>query len=100
MSLITTNNLAKFYGPDEVFSGVTVEIPRGARIALVGPNGAGKTTLLKLIIGQDLATEGNITRSRGLRMGFLPQRPELLGDHALWDEMLTAFDDLRVLETE
>lgn len=100
MSLLTTHNLSKFYGPDEVFSGVSVEIPHGARIALVGPNGAGKTTLLKLLIGQDIATDGNITRVRGLRIGFLPQRPELLGHHTLWDEMLSAFTDLRALEAE
>src|SRR5829696_4075030 len=100
MSLISTSNLSKFYGPDEVFSGVSVEVPHGARIALVGPNGTGKTTLLRLLIGQDLATEGNVTRARGLRIGFLPQRPELLGDHTLWNEMLTAFDDLRALEAE
>lgn len=100
MSLLTTNALSKYYGPDEVFSGVTVEIPQRARIALVGPNGAGKTTLLNILVGLDMPTEGSIAAARGLRMGFLPQRPELLGDHVLWEEQLHAFDDLRHIERQ
>ncbi|MCA9896295.1 MAG: ATP-binding cassette domain-containing protein, partial [Anaerolineae bacterium] len=46
MSLLSANKLTKFYGPDEIFSDISVEVPPGARIALVGPNGAGKTTLV------------------------------------------------------
>jgi len=51
MSILTANNLSKSYGDDTIFSGVSLDIPHGARIALVGPNGAGKTTLLNLLIG-------------------------------------------------
>ena len=45
MPLLAASGLSKFYGADEVFSNVNLEIPASARIALVGPNGAGKTTL-------------------------------------------------------
>ena len=100
MSILTATNLAKEFGPDEIFSGVSVEIPHGARIALVGPNGAGKTTLLHLLIGLDLPSEGQVTRMRGLRIGFLPQRPELYGEHTVREEMLTAFAPLRQMEAE
>jgi ATP-binding cassette subfamily F protein 3 len=100
MSILTASNLCKFYGPDEIFSGVSVEIPHRARIALVGPNGVGKTTLLHLLTGLDIPTEGTVTRAKGLRIGFLPQRPELAGAHTLWEEMLSAFTDLREMEAE
>ncbi|HLU08971.1 MAG TPA: ABC-F family ATP-binding cassette domain-containing protein [Oceanobacillus sp.] len=100
MSILTVSNLTKFYGPDEIFSGVTAEIPHRARIALVGPNGAGKTTLLNILAGLDIPTEGSVTKAKGLRIGFLPQRPELMGDHVLWDEMLSAFAELREMEAE
>jgi ATP-binding cassette subfamily F protein 3 len=100
MSLLTTTGLGKSFGGDNLFEGVTVEIPHGAKIALVGPNGAGKTTLIRLLIGLDEPTKGTITRARGLTMGFLPQRPEIVSDKPLWDEMLTAFDDLRRLEAK
>jgi ATP-binding cassette subfamily F protein 3 len=100
MSLLTGNNLAKEFGPDEIFRGVNVDIPHKARVALVGPNGAGKTTLLNILIGADTPSEGTVSRAKGLRMGFLPQRPELHGHHTLWEELLTAFDDLRRLEAD
>ena len=100
MSLISASNLAKEFGPDEIFSGISVEIPKGARIALVGPNGAGKTTLLNLLVGLDIPSGGTISRARGVRVGYLTQRPELSGAHVLWDEMLTAFTELRALEAE
>ncbi|MGQ9909543.1 MAG: ABC-F family ATP-binding cassette domain-containing protein [Candidatus Flexifilum sp.] len=100
MSLLTGRGLGMAYGADTIFSGVTIEIPQRARIALVGPNGAGKTTLLRLLIGQEMPTEGEIARARGLRIGFLPQRPEVLGDHVLYDELLSAFAELRQREAE
>jgi len=100
MSLLTASNLTKFYGPDEVFSGITVEVPHRSRIALVGPNGVGKTTLLNILIGLDMPTEGEVHMARGARIGFLPQRPELAGEHSLWDEQLSAFRHLQQMEAE
>ena len=100
MSLLTAFNVAKSFGPDDIFEGVSVEIPHAARVALVGPNGAGKTTLLRILIGADTPDAGTVTLARGTRIGFLPQRPELAGAHTLWDEQLAAFADLRRVETQ
>ena len=100
MSLLTTHELAKSYGPDDIFDDISIEIPQRARIALVGPNGEGKTTLLNLLVGLDIPSEGTISTAKGLRMGFLPQRPELHGTHTLWEEQLHAFDHLREMEAE
>ena len=98
MSLLTANNLGKFYGADEVLSDISIAIPAGARIALVGPNGAGKTTLINILAGIDLATSGAVHVARGVRIAFLPQRAELVGEHSLWREQLKAFADLREME--
>ncbi len=100
MSLLTAHNLAKEFGADEIFSGVNVEVPHKARIALVGPNGAGKTTLLSLLIGLDTPSDGTVSRTKNLKIGWLPQRPELYGDHTIHEEMLTAFTGLREMEAE
>ncbi len=100
MSLLTATNLAKSYGPDDIFDSISIEIPHRARIALVGPNGAGKTTLLNLLVGYDTPSEGNISIAKGTRIGFLPQRPELAGDHTIWEEMLNAFTEIRRMESK
>ncbi len=98
MALVTLSNVAKSFGASDIFARVSASIPRGARIALVGSNGVGKTTLLTLIVGLDTPTAGTITRARGLTMGYLPQRPELSGQHSLWEEMMRVFGGLREME--
>jgi ATP-binding cassette subfamily F protein 3 len=99
MSLVVGQGLSKVYGGDEIFSGVSVEIPHKARIALVGPNGAGKTTLVSLLIGLETPTEGTVSVAKSARIGYLPQRPEMAGGHTLWEEQLRAFQALRQMET-
>ncbi len=100
MSLLTGTQLAKSYGPDDIFAGVDLAIPHGARVGLVGPNGAGKTTLLRLLAGLEEPSAGVVQRSKGLRLGYLPQEAALYSEGTLWQEMLSAFDDLRAREAE
>lgn len=100
MSLLVASELSKFYGPDEVFANVSVDIPHQSRIALVGPNGAGKTTLLNILAGIDTPTTGTVTTARGISIGFLPQRPEMAGTHTLYEEALSAFASLRQMEAQ
>lgn len=100
MSILTTSNLAKSFGADDIFSGVTLSIPRGARIAIVGPNGIGKTTLLRILVGLEEPSAGSLQRAKGLKIGYLPQEAELSSGDTLWDECLTAFTELRRQESE
>jgi ATP-binding cassette subfamily F protein 3 len=95
MSDLTVSNLAKSYGPDDIFEGVSCGIPHGAKIALVGPNGSGKTTLLRAIAGLEEPTAGTIHRAKGLDVGYLPQQADFSGTGTLWEAMLEVFTDLR-----
>lgn len=95
MSVIVGTDLAQSYGAQDVFEGLSFEIPRGSRVALVGPNGSGKTTLLRIIAGLDQPTAGRIRRARGLRIGYLPQQAQLEGKGTLWEAMEAAFADLQ-----
>ncbi len=100
MSVLMGQNLARSFGDVDIFGGVNVAIPHGARIALVGPNGAGKTTLLRILAGLDAPSEGVIARAKGTSIGYLPQEAEfsLSGDQTLWEEMLAAFSALLAQE--
>jgi ATP-binding cassette, subfamily F, member 3 len=100
MSILSAADLAKSFGADDVFSNVSLSVPRGARIAIVGPNGIGKTTLLRILVGEDEPTSGKVARSRGLTFSYLPQEADLTADHSLWEECLSAFDELRLQEAE
>jgi ATP-binding cassette subfamily F protein 3 len=100
MSLITINNLAKSFGPDDIFSQVTASIPQKGRIGLVGPNGVGKTTLLRILLGLEEASEGSVHRARNLTTGYLPQEASFEESGDLWNACQTVFQDLRRRQKE
>ena len=60
------------HGSARVFENVSFLLD-GARTALVGENGAGKTTLLRCLSGELELDKGQVVKSRGLRVGYLPQ---------------------------
>jgi ATP-binding cassette subfamily F protein 3 len=106
MSVISASNLKKSFGAQDVFSDISLSVPQRARIALVGPNGIGKSTLLHLLVGIEKPDQGSVQRSRGMKIGFLPQeasyssqtRAEL--ESTLWDYSLGALSYLRSQEEE
>ncbi|MBL8062135.1 MAG: ABC-F family ATP-binding cassette domain-containing protein [Anaerolineales bacterium] len=94
MALITTNNLTKSYGATDIFAGITVSIEKGSRLGIVGPNGVGKTTLLRILAGEDEASTGTVTRTRGVRSGYLSQEADFKMEGTLWDACHSVFEDL------
>ncbi len=98
MSLVTTHNLAKSFDPVDIFTGLSLSIPNGARIALVGANGIGKTTLLRIIAREETASAGEVHYARGLTVGYLPQESVLESHRTLWEECLLPFGEIRAQE--
>lgn len=72
MALITLRDLG-MVTPQILFQNLTLGIGPGDRIGLVAANGAGKSTLLRCIAGQMEPDAGQVTLSRGARMGFVEQ---------------------------
>lgn len=73
MSILQVHTLSKYFGAEHIFSGVSFNVARGDRVAIVGVNGAGKSTLLRIIAGEESATSGAIVPARGVRMAYLAQ---------------------------
>ncbi len=100
MSLITVSSLSKSFGAEDLFSGVSFSITKGARLAVVGPNGIGKTTLLRILTGQEEPSSGTVTRARSLRVGYLSQEADFELTGSLWDVCLEPFAELMRMEGE
>ena len=94
MALITTSSLTKSYGATDIFSNLTLSIEKGSRLGIVGPNGVGKTTLLRILAGEDEASTGSVTRSRGVRSGYLSQEADFKMEGTLWDACHSVFENL------
>ena len=68
-------------------------VQRGEKVGIVGPNGSGKTTLLKLILGQELPSEGTIWVSPSARIGYMDQELSNLDLKAsVLEEVLGSFE--------
>ena len=72
MTVINIRNLGVTLSAP-LFSQLNLVVNAGDRIGLVAANGRGKSTLLRCIAGTIEATEGEITRSRGLTVGYVEQ---------------------------
>jgi ATP-binding cassette, subfamily F, member 3 len=92
-TVLTVNNLAKFFGPDEIFRDVSFQVADREHVALVGVNGAGKSTLLRIIAGVDAASEGEIAVARGARVAVLAQEPRFESQRTVRQEAQLAFDE-------
>jgi ATP-binding cassette subfamily F protein 3 len=94
MILLSVTDVTRHFGPEPVLAGVTFEIRPGEKVGLVGPNGAGKTTLLRIVAGKDEPDSGSVEVHASARIEYLEQQPEWLPGRALWDEAMTALEDL------
>jgi ATP-binding cassette ChvD family protein len=66
-----------FPGGKKVLENITLAFLPGAKIGVLGVNGAGKSTLLRIMAGLDHDFSGEAWAADGVRVGFLPQEPEL-----------------------
>jgi ATP-binding cassette ChvD family protein len=76
--VFTMQDLRKVVPPDRVIlDGITLAFLPGAKIGVLGANGSGKSSLLKIMAGVDKEFLGEARPADGLRVGWLPQEPEL-----------------------
>ncbi len=74
MSLISLKDLSLVRSAP-LFAGLNLSIAKGDRLGLVAANGRGKSSLLRILAGEEEASGGTLTRSRGLVTAFAPQMP-------------------------
>src|SRR5438477_1076948 len=67
----------------QILKNVSLSFHPGAKIGLLGLNGAGKSTVLKIMAGLDKDIEGEATAMPGIRIGYLPQEPQLEPGHTV-----------------
>ncbi len=80
--VFSMNRVGKTVPPKrQILKDISLSFLPGAKIGVLGLNGSGKSTLLKIMAGIDKEIEGEAIAMPGIRIGYLPQEPELDPEH-------------------
>ena len=95
--VIEAESLAKGYGGDPIFTGLTFSVPRGAVVGLVGPNGTGKTTLFKMIAGEEQPDSGTLKLGSTVQLSYVDQhRHDLGAENTVFQEITGGTEHIEV----
>lgn len=92
-TILTVHELAKAFGPDEIFRDVSFQVADREHVALVGVNGAGKSTLLRIVSGFDTPSHGEVSIARGARVAVLAQEARFDSERTVRQEAHLAFEE-------
>ena len=92
VSYLQVEGLSKAFGVDVLFEDITFGIAEGEKIGLIAKNGTGKSTLLDILAGIASQDSGTVIYRNNLRVGYLPQLPDLGGAHTVLDACLHGDD--------
>lgn len=77
----TMNRVGKIVPPKrEILKDISLSFFPGAKIGVLGLNGSGKSTLLRIMAGVDTDIQGEARAMPGIKVGYLPQEPQLNPD--------------------
>ncbi|MGX1322328.1 ATPase subunit of ABC transporter with duplicated ATPase domains [Bradyrhizobium sp. USDA 377] len=86
--MIRLDNVSKQAGHQILFIEASAALNKGEKIGLVGPNGAGKTTLFRMIAGEELPDEGQVSTDRGITIGYFNQDVGEMSGHSAVAEVM------------
>ncbi|NVD06166.1 zinc ABC transporter ATP-binding protein ZnuC [Vibrio sp. JPW-9-11-11] len=76
-TLVELTDISVVFDQRKVLDKVSLRLNRGEITTLIGPNGAGKSTLVKVLLGLQRQFSGSISRVKGLKIGYVPQKLKL-----------------------
>ncbi len=98
--MIRIDNISKSNSHRILFIETSAALNRGEKIGLVGPNGAGKTTLFRMIIGDELPDEGQVTVEKGVTVGYFDQNVGEMGGRSAVAEVMDGAGPVSIVAAE
>ncbi len=97
----TMNRVSKVVpGGRKILENISLSFFPGAKIGVLGLNGSGKSTLLRIMAGIDTAIDGEARPQKGIKVGFLPQEPQLDASKNVRGNVEDGVAELKSLLTE
>ena len=89
------NRVSKTVPPKrQILKDISLSFFPGAKIGVLGLNGSGKSTLLKIMAGVDKEIEGEAIPMPGIKIGYLPQEPQLNNEHSVRESVEEAMGEV------
>jgi len=98
--MLQLTGAGKRFGPKTLFEDANWLITPDERTGLVGGNGTGKSTLLKVLAGLEQLDYGELQRTKGMTLGYLPQDGLALSGRTIFEECLSVFHATQEMERE
>src|ERR1700710_2569399 len=86
--MISFSRISKQYGRQVLFVDASFQLNLGEKVGLVGPNGSGKTTLFRMIVGEEVPDEGEVSVPKKLTIGYFRQDVEEMSGRSVLDEAI------------
>ena len=98
--MLSLEHIGIQFGERTLFDDLCITIGAHDRLGLVGANGSGKSTLLKIIAGLNSSDTGFVHKAHFVTAGYLPQDGISTKGKTLYDEAVTAFEDILLVQEE
>jgi ATPase subunit of ABC transporter with duplicated ATPase domains len=98
--MISLSHISKQYGRQVLFVDASFQLNPGEKVGLVGPNGSGKTTLFRMIAGEEVPDEGDVSVPKKLTIGYFRQDVEEMSGRSVLDESIAGSGRLGSLHHE
>jgi ATPase subunit of ABC transporter with duplicated ATPase domains len=86
--MISVSRVSKQYGRQILFVDASFQLNPGDKVGLVGPNGSGKTTLFRMIAGEEVPDEGDVSVPKKVTVGYFRQDVEEMSGRSVLDEAI------------
>src|SRR6195256_5741380 len=77
--MISFSKISKQYGRQVLFVDASFQLNPGEKVGLIGPNSSGKTTLFRMMTGEEVADDGEVSVPKRLTVGYFRQDVEEMG---------------------
>jgi sulfate-transporting ATPase len=93
------NRVSKTVPPKrQILKDISLSFFPGAKIGVLGLNGSGKSTLLKIMAGVDKEIEGEAIPMAGIKIGYLPQEPQLNPEHTVREAVESGMGEVKAAQ--
>jgi len=93
---LQAENIYKSFGDLEILSNISFSLFQNQRTALVARNGTGKSTLLNILVGLETPDSGKVTLRNDIKVGYLPQEPQLDLKKSVLENVFIADDTISI----